>query len=540
MIGSALPDANSGHSDYFTPPHYATLAHIYLQQCIATDDIGLYDRNWWDAACGTGQLTEPCPSGMRGKLFTSTLHADDAAKVAHPSLTMSFTYDFQRQVDCDLPAELRHALEEQKHWAMIINPPFKATTSARLDSSPEIGATIVAKDMGKVGLRRTANVSSMQFLYRILELATNYNLDLMIGVFTQPTFLIADSYAGFLDLWLDRFKFVNGFVVNGKEFGVKWSNWPLAYTVWKTAKSKSSEDRSFSLHVYVKGWRMGQKLFSPCAHTLSSWIDRPKATVVVAPLTSALKVRDKPKANLSKLPPQAIGFVVSSGNDVMHTRGSFLLSSAYANGNGWGVTPDNIEDSLTALAARCLVRPNWLNDRDQFSVPDTSKLGYQTWSKDAIMWILASVYNSSSSFLAHYQGEDYSISNEFFWMLPSEVGAISDMPDEIRNQAANARSPFFAQWIKDQTLSSEAESVLSYTKQIVYDTAALRPSADPSMHLHRWDAGWYQLRHGFLRQKQPLTGAEELTARYQPFKRMHRKFGERLADGVYDFGFLNR
>ena len=222
----------------------------------------------------------------------------------------------------------------------------------------------------------------------------------------------------------------------------------------------------------------------------------------------------------------------------MHSRGSFLLSSAYANSAGWAVTPANFEDTLVAMAARCLVHPTWLNDRDQFNVPDTSKPGYQEWSRGAIIWLIASVYNSSSSFVAHYKEQDFDISNQFFWMLPSEVAAITDLPDNIREMAATALPPYFAQWHQQQNLSGDAECVLAFMSQLVYETAALRRNANPSLHLDRWDAGWYQIRHGFLRMNEQQNTTEKSLDLYQELKRSHRRLGASLAKGVYEFGFL--
>ena len=526
------------NSEYFTPPHYAHLAHRYLHLATFKDQVALYDRNWWDAACGAGQLTQPCPVDMKGMLFTSSFNPLDVGRVVHASLTTSFSFDFQRQPDSELPSNLLQALKEDRHWVMIGNPPFEATTTARGARNSGIRYTYVAAQMADDRLKRAAHISSLQFMYRIWDIVGRNKIDAVIGVFTQPTFLNSENYKAFLNKWLERFEFVSGFVVNGKEFGTPSKDWPLSYTVWRTAKGTRAADRTFQLDEYINGECIGKKTFSPCTRMLSKWIVRPKATVPVAPLTSALNVCNKGKVYLSKLPPDALGFVSSSGNDVMHSRGSFLLSSAYANGNGWGVTPDIFENSLVALAVRCLVRPNWRNDRDLFNVPDKSIPGFDDWSRSAIVWLIASVYNSTSSFIAHYQGKDFDISNQFFWMLPADVAAITELPEIIRENAATALPPFFAQWHQQQVLAGDAECVLSLMTQLVYETAALRRNANPSLHLDRWDAGWYQIRHGFFRSAEQQNTTEKALDLYQELKRSHRILGASLAKGVYEFGFL--
>ena len=197
------------------------------------------------------------------------------------------------------------------------------------------------------------------------------------------------------------------------------------------------------------------------------------------------------------------------------------------------------EESLVALGARCLVKGNWLNDRDQFSKPNVWGSGYRQWSYDLILWLLASNFNHSASLTADHQGKSYKLTNHFFWMSPSEVASVPNMPDAIVRQAEQASIPFVADWLAEQSFSSDAAALLNFMTAMVVATAHLRERADPDYQLLNWDAGWYQIRK-MLWQKGAPRHATGLIEQYRDFKRDHVKLGDRLLAGIYDFGLLPR
>jgi len=529
--------------DYHTPPMYAKLAHQYMAASFNKTDDSIYSHSWWDPACGTGALIQDCPNDMKGSLFLSSLSADDlkiAASRFNGTVT-SFMYDFLDSDSEPLPSNLLTQLKGTSRLVMLVNPPFTATTSVRGEQIDSISNTVTANKMRLAGMKRQSHVSTMQYLYNIAELAETFKLQMQIGVFSQAAFLTHESYSQFRSYWLSRFEYCNGFCVNGREFDAS-GEWPLTFTTWKTRSANSiGAAPKFNLDVYIAGNRTSTKKFGLVGEPLTNWVDRPIGSVQAVPLKSALNPDLRNMRRVRKLPINALGWAGVTSNDVFHSKYCCLLSSAAANGAGWGITVDNMEKSLIVLAIRCIVQPTWENDRDCFSIPDVTRAGWLEWSRDAVAWFIASGSNHSSSMGPfEYNGSIVELTNEFLWMSPKELVDINGMSDDSRFAANLDRRHPFTSWLSAQEFSVDAEHTLQYMRDAIIETSSLRKQADPKYQLNRWDAGWYQIRMGLLWERGAKKRANGLVAGYRDFKRQHAQLRQRLQDGVYDFGVLPR
>jgi hypothetical protein len=542
-VAAPTVDLRRDLGQYFTPPVYADLAHEYLATALGPQERDLYERNWWEPACGHGALTLPCPINMTGKVFISGLETEDLekARAATPCDTQKFIFDFLNQRDDELPCDLLQELRDTKKWVILVNPPFTASTSIRGSRLSHITESMIAKQMGKVGMKLPAHTSTLQFMFRLLTIAQNFELDLLVGIFAQPAFLTHESFRPFRELWLKHFDYRGGFCVNGKEFETN-GEWPLVFTTWRLKRFNLSGAADLAeVDVYANGKMIGQKRFAPTSQPLSAWVDRPVNVVPALPLTSAVKIATRDDLSFRGLPDKALGWAAFISNDLLHSKNCYLLSSVSSNGAGWGITSENFEQSLVCLAIRCLPIATWLNDRDCFSVPDTSGNGWTEWSRDAIVWLLASGGNHSSSLgPVDYQGATFEVPNEFFWMTPADILAMASMPEAIGLGAETAGSPHLALWLRNQTFSSDAAAILDYMRSATIETAGLRGQADPCYQLSRWDAGWYQIRHGLLWEKGAKRQSTRIVAGYREFKRAHARLRERLQQGLYEFGILPR
>lgn len=103
---------------------------------------------------------------------------------------------------------------------------------------------------------------------------------------------------------------------------------------------------------------------------LNKWFDRPKGTVVRPPLSKSL-VQYGEKVRCDTLSGDAIGYMRSSSADVGGSnKFVFLMSSPYGHGDGTSVTPANFHRSMAIFSVRKAVKATWLNDRDQFTIPE--------------------------------------------------------------------------------------------------------------------------------------------------------------------------
>jgi hypothetical protein len=185
---------------------------------------------------------------------------------------------------------------------------------------------------------------------------------------------------------------------------------------------------------------------------------------------------------------------------------------------------------------------SWLNDRDEFSVPDITHDDYGQFAIDSIVWVLFNRFNQTSSLGdVTYKGQVYDIPNHFFWMTPEEMMQIDGLPRPIWQQCRTAKPRFVSQWLTERRgqFSPDALALLELGKDLVWASAPHRMDALPKFQLDRWDAGWYQIRMGLFGKKDvPFQQPTEMMELMERFKVAYRELGERLRPMIYTLGFL--
>jgi hypothetical protein len=89
--------------------------------------------------------------------------------------------------------------------------------------------------------------------------------------------------------------------------------------------------------------------------------------------------------------------------------------------------------------------------------------------------------------------------------------------------------------VKTYPLSPDAQEVLDMARDLVRKSFPFRATAHvlkPEMHLDAWDAGWYQVRNGILK--------EYMKEEYDIFVKKYKEFSKRLEPLVYELGFLKK
>jgi hypothetical protein len=541
--------------EFFTPLPYCSLAHQYLAESIPDRYEGLAphhsmydDYHWFDPCCGTGNLTIDCPPNMLGKLFMSTLNQEDIDVVRNsgqnPNATI-FRFDFLNDGEEKFPVELREALVDGKPWIFILNPPYAGGTGGQYSDDDgaartDMSNTAVGRRMRALKMGHACQNPMTQFMIRIGEIAKEHGLDANIGLFSQSVLWTGSGLAGFRASLRRQFSSVGGFSFHCSEFQGTSGDWPVIYTMWKVGTSENEVivDILDGPDVVV-----GQKIFAAAQNLLSKWVDRPKDTTVRPAMNGALGVVDKAKVSLDRLAADGIGYLYFNSNDVQHSGGgSYTTSGPNHHGHGWSITPTNFHDSMVCYAARKLVIPTWLNNRDEFSVPDLTHPDYEQFALDAIVWSLFHGSNQTSSLgNISYKGQVYDIPNHFFWMTPEEMSNIDGLPRPIWQQCRTAKPRFVASWLKEHEddLCEDAQKVLRLGKELVRLSAPHRMDALPKFQLDRWDSGFYQIRMG-------LYGSKDVPFKLNPgvmdlmeqFKVQHKALSDRLRPGIYDLGFL--
>ena len=383
---------------YYTPIKVVEKAYGLLSETLG--------RNWqknyivWDMCCGVGNLETK--HGNLRNVFMSTLDTADINVMQtggqFPAATR-FQYDYLNDdiaadgtIDYTLtgkmPPELRAHIQaaradKKKKILVLINPPYAEATSAGRKGKSKTGVSNQSKvaetspDLGYA-----TRELFIQFLLRIQRELPNA----VIAMFSTLKYISAPNFEPFREIWQP--KFLNGFVVHSKSFDGLKGDFPIGFLIWDL--SKQGKETVFRLPAFDKNCKaFGEKDFyiETEQPSLNEWIERAKPNDTDAlPLKNALSPPEKTTGDIRgrKWANDAIGGMICPGNDLQHTGLTAILSSGYCSAGGFLVTKDNFKKAAVVFAVRRVIKPTWLNDRDQFLQPHFGQEGRKEGRKEII------------------------------------------------------------------------------------------------------------------------------------------------------------
>ena len=537
---SLLPlDEQKFKGAYYTPLHIVDKAYDELKATLGENWQGRYIV--WDMCAGVGNL-EAKHSNLRN-VFMSTLdQADVTIMRSNPAFSGAeiFQYDYLSddvtdfgEIDYNLsdklPAALRQAIIDAKAGTkgakpilVLINPPYA-----------ESGSGIAKGDTNKIGVEKTRvngwmremNVGYaskelfVQFLVRIARELPSATL----AMFSTLKYVNAPNFELFRRVW--QAKFLEGFVVHSRAFDSLEGDFPIGFLIWDICQKVPISE--IDVGVVDRGGNfIGEKRYvaRPTSSLLNLWMAKTRANGDPAlPLSNALKVSKNPRPKREY--PGAVGYLYASNNDLQHSALETLItSSIYTGGNGGGVyiLPENLWQAAVVFAVRRLIKPTWLNDRDQFLQP--SKPLSDEFKSDCLIWMLFNGSNlTAGADGLHWNGRDWSLVNHFIPFTEAEVGA-----------TGRFESNFMSRHMTGMTFSPEATAVLNEGRRIFqrfHATQFPRKIRD-EFNLGRPDAGWYQVRRALK-----AYGGSELTD-FGPMETAYVMLSEKLRPMVFLLGFL--
>jgi hypothetical protein len=537
---SLLPvDEQKFKGAYYTPLHIVDKAYDQLRATLG--------ENWqdrylvWDMCAGVGNL-EAKHSNLRN-VFMSTLdQADVTIMKSNPAFAGAeiFQYDYLNDDITDfgdvdyslsnkLPIALRQAItdtREMKKGAkpilVLINPPYA-----------ESGSGIGRGDTNKIGIEKTRINAWMRELnvgYASKELFAQFLMRIRhelprstLAMFSTLKYVNSPNFEAFRHVW--KAKSLDGFVVHSRAFDGLDGDFPIGFLVWDTGKALPVANVSVAV-VDRLGNFIGDKQYvaRPAHALLNLWMGKTRPTGGPAlPLSNALKISKNPRPKRQY--PGSIGYLYASNNDLQHAAIETLItSSIYTGGNGGGVylTEQNLWQAAVVFSVRRLIKPTWLNDRDQFlqpSMPLTDE-----FKSDCLVWMLFNGSNlTAGADGLRWNDRDWSLVNHFIPFTEAQVGA-----------KGRFESNFMVRYMAGMAFSSEAQEVLNEGRKIwarFHATSFPRKIRD-EYKLGRPDAGWYQIRRAL-----EAYGNTELT-NLEPFKAAYAVLSAKLRPKVYDLGFL--
>lgn len=538
---SLIPlDERSFKGAYYTPLNVVDKAYDKLAETLGNN----WQKNYivWDMCCGVGNL-EVKHSNPRN-IYMSTLDAADvdvmkATKTCVASTRFQYDYlnddidDFGNidySITNKIPQGLRDAIAEGKKILVLINPPYAEATSADTVSG---GANKTGVAKTKLALHamkeygKASNELYTQFVARIAkEIPTA-----TIAMFSTLKYVNAPTLDLFRQNW--KAKFLNGFAVHSKSFDGINGDFPIGFLIWQTGikTNKKSTIIEISLEVLDKRANpIGEKIFYSAANNqlLTEWTERPNTNKAdIVPLKNAITPATATKdLRGTKWVDNGLAWLNCAGNDLQNAGlKTMLFSSGYGSGRGFFITPENLWQAAIVFSVRRLVKPTWLNDRDQFLIP-TEPLTDE-FKNDCLIWMLFNGSNlTASANDLEWNDKKWSIVNHFIPFTEEEVGANDRF-----------ESDFMVQYLKDKKQSKEAKAVLQEGKKLwksYFEHTDVRAVRD-ELKLNRPDVGWYQVRNALKKRNE---SGDFPPVSFKPFEDAYKILTEKLQPMVYELGFL--
>ena len=537
---SLIPiDERSFKGAYYTPLAVVDKAYDKL-----TETLG---KNWqkdyivWDMCCGVGNL-EVKHSNPRN-IFMSTLDSEDVDVMKATKTCVAaerFQYDYLNDDITDdgkidytltnkLPENLRKAIAENKKILVLINPPYaEAGNTLGKESKGNVSKTKIA-DLAMSEYGKASNELFTQFVARIAQEIPNATL----AMFSKLKYVNAPNFEKFREAW--KAKYLGGFIVHSKSFEGLKGNFPIGFLIWKTdmLSNKKIDISEISTEVLdKKAQAIGEKVFYnlPNNSFLNVWITRPKPNnIEVIPLKNTISPYTSAKY-LNKWSENALGYMWCQNNDLQHTSTqTALFSSVWGDGHGFYINPENLRQASVIYTVRRLIKPTWINDRDQFLQP-TQPLT-EEFKNDCLIWMLFNGSNlTASANDLEWNNKKWSIVNHFIPFTEEEVNAPERFESDFMVQ-------YLATSLRGTKQSHEANAVLAEGKklwQAYFANTDVRSVRD-ELKLNRADVGWYQIRKAL--QARNASG-DFAPVSFKPFEEAYKTLSEKLQPQVYELGFL--
>ena len=463
---SLIPlDERSFKGAYYTPLNVVDKAYDKLAETLGNN----WQKNYivWDMCCGVGNL-EVKHSNPRN-IYMSTLDSADVDVMKATKTCVAaqrFQYDYLNDDITDdgnidysltnkLPRALQQAIADGKKILVLINPPYaEAGNAVGKDKKGGVAKTkIAATAMRKYG--KSSNELFTQFVARIaLEIPSA-----TIAMFSKMKYVNAPNFEKFREVW--KAKYLGGFVVHSKSFEGLKGNFPIGFLVWKTdiLSTKKIDISEISTEVLDKKAKpIGEKSFYNLPNNvfLNAWIKRPKANkTAVIPLKNTITPATA-KGCEATWSDDAIAHFLCDSNGVQNVSLTVMFSSTHGIGHSGGfyVNEENLWQAAIVFTVRRVIKPTWLNDRDQFLIP-TEPLTDE-FKNDCLIWMLFNGSNlTASANDLEWNDKKWSIVNHFIPFTEEEVGATDRF-----------ESDFMVQYLKDKKLSKEAKQVLAEGKKL--------------------------------------------------------------------------
>ncbi len=541
---SLLPlDDQKFKGAFYTPLHIVDKAYDQLAATLGADWQQKYIV--WDMCAGVGNL-QAKHSNLRN-VYMSTLDKEDVTIMrSNPAFAGAeiFQYDYLNDDVTDfgeidysvsnrVPAALRQAIADAREGKkgakpilVLINPPYAEAMNAdnitdegeKAGMKTGVAKTRVSYGMDDLGYAKRELFA--QFLHRIGKELPRAKL----AMFSTLKYVNAPNFSEFRREWTAQY--LDGFIVHSKAFDGLKGNFPIGFLIWDLAVENAAQSVGV-IALDKAGEIVGQHAFfrEPPRPPLAEWIIRPRSNKTPAlPLNNALSPTPRTKDVRGRFWANgAVGSMMCKGNDFQNAgKSTALFSSGYNSAGAFFVTRENLWQAAIVFSVRLLIKPTWLNDRDQFLQP--SQPLTDDFKSDCLIWMLFNGSNlTAGADGLRWNDRDWSLVNHFIPYTEAQVGA-----------KARFESDFMVGYMAGMSFSPAATAVLDQGRALFqqFHATSFPNKIRQEYHLNRADAGWYQVRRAL-----EAYGDTQITD-FAPFKTAYADLTAKLRPQVFDLGFL--
>lgn len=539
---------------FITPRVWVNLAHQYLGKVLG--DNWEMNPNYvvFDCCAGTKALTRDY---RFANLYLSTLEPGEfkATEDLSPEAKETFIFDWLNDPLNKIPSSLYNELKElrkhpEKKLVFLVNPPYGQANGGNAKGSiVERGSvsSMIRDEMIDNGLGCKGSDLFIQFNYRMAKLAEEFKLkngQLVIGTFSNPTWMNGIGSVKFLNWYVERMNYQNGFLFNASEFQGCSDRWGIAFSTFINHNGEN-ESKFFKHDLYENNdgevKNIGEKTFvNPFGKmTMDKWVmdgitEKPVRTFSMK--SDGLNVNSSKSKNRSSIIKGAFGSVVSSGG-IAANQFSVIRTGAFENGNDHSQVEGNFERVSIAYCCRNLIPIEWTNCKDNYFAPTPeieSSTEFKSWARDCVIY---SCFSYQTSIEGEVDGEHYDFKNHYCPFKKSEILAIRGTK-LMMNESEEV--PYVVAKGYTTNMSKEAEDVINKYRNLLIALEPFRKEFmknHSGLQLQRWDIGIVQIKGT---KKIGFFAKEYAKKEYDEFISAYKKLGDKIRPGIYNFGFLTK
>lgn len=389
-------DIRERRGSFFTPQQWVEESQRYLANSLG--------ENWqdeyyvWDCAAGTGNLLTGLTNKYR--VFASTIDIQDvdvmkerikskANLLENNVFKFDFLNDSFETIEIPKLKQILYNEEERKKLVIYINPPYaehgnRATINNKGQHKDKVATTSKIYNKYSAEYESAMRELYIQFFVRIY----NEIPGCIIASFSTIKFINSQNFNKFRSLF--KANLLSGFICNANSFDNVRGSFPIGFMIWDTTNKKDIKNITVDILPPVNDENTGMTITKKTIYTPAEGI------YIKDWLRKYYDKSNKP-----------IGYLILPGVDVQQHSGLYFTSkptkSDIDNSKYTNITILNLVACCVYLAVRRVIRPNWLNNKDQFLHPTENWIDDYEFQSDCIIY---SIFTSQNKITTEH-GENH-------------------------------------------------------------------------------------------------------------------------------------